>query len=357
MHLVVRCNFSSLTDPLLVHSGTKIGNEMARNSKCEEQVAALQQELDAARSQLRLYEALIQHFPGGIILTDSNLNVVLCNEYQKQLLDYPASLFANRTPTLVELFHFNAMRGEYGPGRPEDLVAAKMQLVEKRIPHVFERSRPDGRVLEIRGTPLPEGGFVSTYNNVTERRLTQEMVAKMATQDELTQLANRYMLRQHYQTLAARAARGEGFAVHCIDLDDFKPVNDKHGHAMGDQLLKQAAGRISKAVRQADIVARVGGDEFVILQASVSSSHEAAILATRVLDAISEPYEVDGILLRITASIGVTLSNQYLGAMDLESMMAMADGEMYTCKRNGKNSIRVPGMSNAEHPMMRHAAL
>jgi diguanylate cyclase (GGDEF)-like protein len=221
-----------------------------------------------------------------------------------------------------------------------------------RIPHVFERSRPDGRVLEIRGTPLPEGGFVTTYSNVTERRRTQEMVAKMATHDELTQLANRYMLRQHYQTLAARSARGEGFAVHCVDLDDFKPVNDKHGHAMGDEILKLAAGRISKAVRQADIVARVGGDEFVILQASVSSSHEAAVLATRVLDAISQPYEVGGVELRITASIGATLSNQYQGAMDLESMMAMADGEMYACKRNGKNSVRVPGISTTENPMI-----
>jgi diguanylate cyclase (GGDEF)-like protein len=321
-------------------------------------LATLQQELDAARSQLRLYEALLQHFPGGIILTDSNLNVVLCNEYQKQLLDYPPSMFLNRTPTLLELFHFNAMRGEYGPGRPEDLVAAKMQLVEKRIPHVFERSRPDGRVLEIRGTPLPEGGFVSTYSNVTERRRTQEVVAKMATHDELTQLANRYMLRQHYQTLAARAARGEGYAVHCIDLDDFKPINDRHGHAMGDEVLKLAAGRISKTVRQSDIVARVGGDEFVVLQASVSSSHEAEILAKRVLDAISEPYEVDGIQLRLTASIGVTLSNHYLGAMDLESMMAMADGEMYTCKRNGKNGVRVPSVSNANASMLsQHAAL
>jgi diguanylate cyclase (GGDEF)-like protein len=324
---------------------------MALSTECENQVASLQQELNAARSQLRLYEALIEHFPGGIILTDSNLNVVLCNDYQKQLLDYPPNMFLNRTPTLLELFHFNAMRGEYGPGLPEDLVAAKMKLVEKRIPHVFERSRPDGRVLEIRGTPLPEGGFVSTYSNVTERRRTEEMVAKMATHDELTQLANRYMLRQHYQTLAARSARGEGFAVHCVDLDDFKPINDKHGHAMGDEILKLAAGRISKAVRQADIVARVGGDEFVILQASVSSSHEAAVLATRVLDAISQPYEVGGIELRITASIGVTLSNQYLGALDLESMLAMADGEMYACKRNGKNSVRVPGISNTENPM------
>jgi diguanylate cyclase (GGDEF)-like protein len=324
---------------------------MALGIECENQVESLQQELQAARSQLRLYEALIQHFPGGIILTDSNLNVVLCNDYQKQLLDYPPSMFLNRTPTLLELFHFNAMRGEYGPGQPEDLVAAKMQLVEKRIAHVFERSRPDGRVLEIRGTPLPEGGFVSTYSNVTERRRSQEIMAKMATHDELTQLANRYMLRQHYQTLAARSARGEGFAVHCIDLDDFKPINDKHGHAMGDEMLKLVAGRILKAVRHADIVARVGGDEFVILQASVSSSHEAEVLATRVLDAISQPHEVSGIRLRITASIGVTLSTHYSGAMDLESMMAMADGEMYTCKRNGKNSLRVPGISDAVNPM------
>jgi diguanylate cyclase (GGDEF)-like protein len=307
----------------------------------------LQQELDAARKQLRLYEALIQYFPGGVILTDSALNVILCNENLKQLLDYPPNMFMNRVPTLLELFNFNAVRGEYGPGRPEDLVAAKMKLVEKRIPHVFERTRPDGRVLEIRGMPLPEGGFVTTYNNVTERRRTQEMVARMATHDELTQLSNRYMLRQLFQALAARAERGEGFALHCIDLDDFKPINDKHGHAVGDELLKQVAGRITKTVRQMDAVARVGGDEFVVLQAATSSEREAEMLAERVLQAISEPYEINEIQIRVGASIGVSLSSDFSGPLNLESMMAMADGEMYTCKRDGKNRIRVLGRAEA----------
>ena len=105
------------------------------------EIDELLHELAETRNTLRLLSAVIENFPGGIILTDQNLNVLVCNDQQKQLLDYSPKLFSNRTPTLPELFHFNAVRGEYGPGRPEALVAEKMELVEKRIPHRFEIGR------------------------------------------------------------------------------------------------------------------------------------------------------------------------------------------------------------------------
>lgn len=86
---------------------------------------------------------------------------MVCNRQQRELLDYPDTLLKDGNPTLRELFHFNAARGEYGPGDIQELVAAKMELVRKREPHVFERTRPNDRIAEIRGVPLSDGGFVT----------------------------------------------------------------------------------------------------------------------------------------------------------------------------------------------------
>ena len=121
-----------------------VGGDMAVNRQ--------QQQLLQLQERVRLLEAVIDNFPGGILLTDENLNVVVCNRQQRALLEYPDTLFTDSNPTLRELFHFNAARGEYGPGDIQDLVAAKMELVRRREPHVFERTRPNGRIVEIRGS-------------------------------------------------------------------------------------------------------------------------------------------------------------------------------------------------------------
>ena len=110
--------------------------------------------VDTLRERIRLLEAVIENFPGGLSLFDNNLEMVLCNEQQKAMLEYPAELFANGNPTLEDLFRFNAARGEYGPGNPDDHVARRIALVKKRHAHVYERTRPNGMIVEIRGAPL-----------------------------------------------------------------------------------------------------------------------------------------------------------------------------------------------------------
>jgi diguanylate cyclase (GGDEF)-like protein len=299
--------------------------------------------LDALVLRVKNYEDVIHNFPGGIILTDAALNVILCNEQQMQLLDYPESLFDNRVPTLIELFEFNASRGEYGPGNPDELVAAKMELVKKRIPHVFERKRPDGRVLEIRGTPLPAGGFVTSYTDVTERRRSQEIIERIAMSDVLTGLPNRFLMAKHFEVLASRTSRGEHFALHYIDLDDFKPINDRYGHAAGDAVLSEVAKRMNVTIRKIDFAARVGGDEFIVLQAAVDGQEDVNTLADRLIDAIIQPINVDGIDHTLSASIGAAVSNQFQHPILLEKLIEAADTEMYRCKKMGKGTYRIAG--------------
>ncbi|PKO72548.1 MAG: hypothetical protein CVU20_02065 [Betaproteobacteria bacterium HGW-Betaproteobacteria-14] len=129
---------------------------------------------------LRLIQTILDYLPGGVSLADKDLNVVAWNAEFKRLLKFPDELFGPETPTLHKLVLFNARRGEYGPGDPEEQARASVERARKMEPHVFERSRPDGTVLEIRGRPLPGGGFVTIYTDMTERKRIEDEIRHTA---------------------------------------------------------------------------------------------------------------------------------------------------------------------------------
>ncbi len=293
------------------------------------------------RSRLRLLEAVIGNFPGGILLTDKDLKVVLCNAQQRELLDYPEEFFTMGAPGLEEIFRFNASRGEYGLGDIETLVDSKMELVRKRLHHVFERTRPNGTVLEIRGTPVAEGGFVTSYTDVTEQRRHQTLVARLAHFDQLTGLPNRALFFERLEQALARVRRGEMIAVHYVDLDRFKPVNDTYGHEAGDLLLQAVAERLNNCVREVDTVARFGGDEFVILQANIASAKHAAVIAGRVIDAMGMTFELGSWRFDIGASLGIAMAPDH--GIEAAALLAHADRALYECKRTGRGQFRIAG--------------
>ena len=117
--------------------------------------------VDTQRERIRLLEAVVENFPGGIALFDRDMTMVLCNARLKHMLEYPDALFDRGYPSLEVLFRFNAERGEYGPGDIEEQVARRVALLNQGRPHVYERTRPNGTVLEVRGVPIEGGGFVT----------------------------------------------------------------------------------------------------------------------------------------------------------------------------------------------------
>jgi PAS fold len=156
-------------------------------------VSCLSGERDFAELQdeLHLLRAVIDNFPGGLLLIDKNLKVVFCNEQQKKLLNYPPDLFEYGNPSLEQIFRFNAIRGEYGEGDIEQHVRDRMELVRQRRAHVFERTRPNGTILEVRGVPLAGGGFMTTYLDITDRRSQVKFTPENSEYDKLTGASKR----------------------------------------------------------------------------------------------------------------------------------------------------------------------
>ncbi|WP_207866707.1 EAL domain-containing protein [Pseudomonas sp. 58(2021)] len=187
----------------------------------------------------------------------------------------------------------------------------------------------DGRLLEVEGIIL----------DITERRLAEEKMNLLARTDGLTGLANRATLIERLHQAFAAARRGAApFAVFYLDLDHFKRINDTLGHPVGDLLLQEVAQRIKSNVRENDVVARLGGDEFAILQLDVSDPTQSATVATKIRDALSQPYHLTGNALHTSASIGICLYRPT--SLDADSLLGGADMALYRAKETGRNQYQ-----------------
>lgn len=288
--------------------------------------------------RVSMLEAVVENFPGGLLLFDKDLKLAFCNQRQRKMLDYPDWFFGENPPHISEIFWYNATRGEYGAGDPQDHVDHRMALVAKREEHVFERRRPNGTLLEIRGQPLEGGGFVTTYLDITEQRKGQDALRYLANHDVLTNLPNRFSAMGELESRIARLQPQASLAVVFLDLNGFKPVNDRYGHAIGDELLKSVAHRLAHSIRESDHISRYGGDEFVILMNCGSGRHEAEMLAERLERSLSEPFSVSDNELFISASIGIAVCPE--DGVRVDELVGAADKHMYVAKRNGLSYVK-----------------
>lgn len=192
-----------------------------------------------------------------------------------------------------------------------------------------------GRMLDASD---PARGSIWVYTDVTERKTREEEIRELAHHDALTGLPNRRLLDDRMTQAFASARRGsEHVALMLLDLDRFKPVNDSHGHEAGDAVLKVVASRLKGCVREADTVARVGGDEFVVMLL-VHVPKDAVRVAEKILDSLAQPIPVAGNEFQIGASIGISVYPE--DATERETLLNCADRAMYYVKAAGRNSYR-----------------
>jgi diguanylate cyclase (GGDEF)-like protein len=186
--------------------------------------------------------------------------------------------------------------------------------------------------------PMPEGGWVVTYEDVTERYQAEQNIARIARHDSLTDQPNRLLFREKMaEGLARVQAGGEAMAVLCLDLDNFKTINDTLGHPIGDALLRAVAQRLRSVVGEDDTIARLGGDEFAILQAA-TSPYAAEALAGRVVDVLASPIVVEGHEINTGLSVGIALAPSDGTAAD--HLMKCADLALYRAKAEGRGLFR-----------------
>ncbi|MGH1418935.1 MAG: sensor domain-containing protein [Hyphomicrobiaceae bacterium] len=298
---------------------------------------SVQQYLKLQKNNNSIVSAL-EHFPGGLLIFDKNHKLIFCNKKHKQILELPDELFENGTPTLETITRSNAMRGEYGEGEIEELVQKRISRARLNEPHVYERTRPNGTVLEVRGAPLADGGFVSTHVDITEKKNVQNLIAHMAHHDPLTGLANRAKFESSLKSISSLTEHGKIVAIHYLDLDRFKAVNDTKGHSIGDQLLQAVAERLKKLIGTTDIVARLGGDEFSIIQTDVHGPACAGKLAKDIVSEISKPFHIDGHTVNIGTSVGIALAP--LDGVDGSTLLYSADVALYRAKSERRGTFR-----------------
>jgi diguanylate cyclase (GGDEF)-like protein/PAS domain S-box-containing protein len=194
---------------------------------------------------------------------------------------------------------------------------------------VTERDPASGRALRMIGTNV----------DITERKRVEENLQQVARYDPLTGAANRTLLDDRLRLAMARSRRaGARVAVLYLDIDRFKEINDRFGHAAGDAQLKGFAARLQSCVRETDTVARVGGDEFVILLENMKDDGDAAKVADKILAAVRRPMEADGNQLAMTTSIGIAVGS---GEWSAEPLLKRADAALYRAKQEGRDAYRV----------------
>ena len=300
----------------------------------EARLAATSSEL--SQTNLRFHMALT-HMRQGLAMFDANDRIVIHNRGYAELYGLSSDQMPPGTP-LREILDMRVANGMHTIDGPDAYVRRHREhLGDDGVE--MEQLR-DGRHIVLTHCNMPDGGWITTHEDVTDRQRAIARIAHMAHHDALTNLANRTLFIECLEKLARDAIAGQRYAVLLIDLDQFKAINDTHGHSAGDALLWAVAARMQQTVEPGRTIARLGGDEFAIAARLAPGDDPGVIrrLADRLLDIIREPYLIEDRELKVGVSIGIALSNEQ--TTDAGDIMRFADLALYRAKAEGKNCHR-----------------
>jgi diguanylate cyclase (GGDEF)-like protein/PAS domain S-box-containing protein len=288
-----------------------------------------------ADDHLRLAASVFEATYDGIVVTDSDGRIIDVNPAFERMTGYALAEVVGKTPAVLqsgnqpaEFYHsmwsdlkqHGHWKGELWNRKKSGEVFAEMLTISS-----------------VRDTTGVVTRYVGIFSDITMLKQHQSHLETVASHDALTQLPNRRRLQDNLALALVSARATDTIVGVCyIDLDGFKPVNDVHGHAVGDHLLIDVAKRLKGCVRANDTVARIGGDEFVILLTGMDSRRECKKSVTRILTEVSSPYDLgEGRTVKVTASIGIALFHQ--DDIDPDTLLRHADQAMYQAKNGGKN--------------------
>ena len=290
-------------------------------------------ELGLAHLQL---DAALNNMVQGLCMLDARHRLVLCNDRFLEIFRLSRDSVSPGT-SLFGLIRSISSANGFPEGTAEQFYESYIDRVFVDGMDSYQQEYPDGRVIAVSRRKLPGGGWVDTHEDITERRRAEKQIAYLAEYDTLTELSNRNLF-QRTLTGALETAAGDQLAIFCLDLDGFKTVNDVFGHSVGDELLRQVAGRLRQCVGEQAMVARLGGDEFAILQRGREQPEGANALALAVTKALNAPYDLAGSHAVVGASVGIAVFPRDASRPD--ELLKCADMALYSAKADGRGTCR-----------------
>lgn len=307
------------------------------NARLQQQHDLLKVQEQQLRAQNVQLDAALNNIAQGLAMFDADQRLVLCNRRYAEIYELSPDQVTLGT-TLLEIIRHRVDNKLLSDMSPEAIVDAMLRRRNDTHFAEFYSQLSDGRCIAITVQPMADGGTVTTHQDITEQRRSEAKIAHMAHHDALTGLPNRTLLDERLEHAVAHAKRGEIVATHLLDLDYFKNINDTLGHPVGDKLLRMVADRLRRLVQEGETVARMGGDEFAIVQVQVAQPSDATALAQRVIEGVSEPYEIDGHQVVVGASVGISVSVTDGPSPDL--LLRNADLALYRAKSGGRGTLR-----------------
>ncbi len=299
--------------------------------KLSHQHRASRQRLSLEKQRL---DTAVNNMTQGLLLFDAKQHLIICNKRYLEMYGLSAEIVKPGCSFREVIAH----RKDTGSfvGDVDHYVEVVMRDIAHRNAMVI--STPDGRSIQIVNEPVPDGGWLATHEDITERRRAEERITHLAHYDALTDLPNRTLFHERLKRELSHAAPDRQLAVLYIDIDEFKSVNDSLGHMIGDELLKSVASSLVACARKTDFVARLGGDEFAIVQTGIEDIDDVMKLVSRIFGSIRSPYQCLGHQVTTDASIGIALAPR--DGPDIDQILKNADLAMYAAKAAGRRTYR-----------------
>ena len=295
----------------------------------------IEQLLGEQKAENRRFHTAIDHISQGLCFFDGKQRLIVCNRRYAEMYGLSLEQIPPGT-TLREIVDRRYLAGSVPEMSSDAYMAWRDSISVSDTASDTVIALRDGRSLAIHHQPMPDGGWVSTHDDITEQRRAVAQIERMAHHDELTGLPNRVRFRERLNESIALGNASQPVALLCIDLDRFKAVNDTLGHPIGDELLRIVALRLGECVRQTDLVARLGGDEFAVIQIGAPQPAAARSLAERLVHAMALPFVIGGQQVLVGTSVGIALSPH--DGIDPDELLKRADLALYDAKAAGRGT-------------------
>ena len=260
----------------------------------------------------------------GLCMFDPERRLIICNRAYSEMYALPQRLTRPGT-SLSDIQRYRDSSGSGSSEKIEHSISSQTNYTDRLV---------DGREISVSQRPMANGGWVAVHEDITLRRKAEAEIIHLARHDLITGLPNRFSMRELLKSALYQRSEGS-CGVLCIDLDLFKAVNDTLGHHAGDHVLREVGKRLSSAIRSTDLVSRIGGDEFAIVQTHVTDQSQCAELAMRLIGLLSEPFRIEGREIGIGASIGIAVADGI--TRDPDQLLKNADVALYAAKSQGRS--------------------